>query len=197
MVRSGATVLVASNRGPVSFSASPDGSVELRRGGGGLVSGLQAVAGGGDTMWVCAAMSDDDREVAAAAPRGHLHRAGHDTGGSAVRMLDIDPTTFDRAYNTIANLVLWFVHHHLFDTATTPWFDRPFRRDWQSYVTYNERFASALAAEAASEATVVVHDYHLALVPDRLRQLRPDLRIGHFSHTPGPHRRTTGCCPTT
>jgi trehalose 6-phosphate synthase len=29
-----------------------------------------------------------------------------------------------------------------------------------------------------------VQDYHLALVPQQLRERRPDLRIGHFSHTP-------------
>ena len=29
-----------------------------------------------------------------------------------------------------------------------------------------------------------MQDYHLALVPGMLRELRPDLRIGHFSHTP-------------
>jgi trehalose 6-phosphate synthase len=31
---------------------------------------------------------------------------------------------------------------------------------------------------------VLVQDYHLALLPALLRKLRPDLRIGHFSHTP-------------
>jgi trehalose-6-phosphate synthase len=31
---------------------------------------------------------------------------------------------------------------------------------------------------------VLVQDYHLTLVPRQLRELRPDLRVGHFSHTP-------------
>jgi trehalose 6-phosphate synthase len=31
---------------------------------------------------------------------------------------------------------------------------------------------------------VLVQDYHLSLTPRQLRALRPDLRIGHFSHTP-------------
>jgi len=179
-----ATVLVASNRGPVSFATAADGSLVLRRGGGGLVSGLRPVARSGATVWVCAAMSDADRHAAAAAPDGHLHRAGHDTGGATVQMLTIEPATFHLAYNTIANSVLWFIHHHLFDTPNQPWFDRPFRREWQAYVTYNEVFANALAAAAAPRAAVVIQDYHLALVPGQLRRLRPDLRIGHFSHTP-------------
>ena len=39
-------VLVASNRGPVSFRLSDDGRLTSRRGGGGMVSGLSSVAGG-------------------------------------------------------------------------------------------------------------------------------------------------------
>ena len=51
-------------------------------------------------------------------------------------------------------------------------------------MSYNEAFAFALAEEAAPAARVVVQDYHLSLVPRMLRQLRPDIRIGHFTHTP-------------
>src|SRR5437870_5079041 len=40
------------------------------------------------------------------------------------------------------------------------------------------------AEEAAPGAAVLVQDYHLSLTPRQLRQRRPDLRIGHFSHTP-------------
>lgn len=69
-------VLVASNRGPVSFSLSEDGALTMRRGGGGLVSGLAAVAaksgphgeGGPEIVWVCAALSDADRLAARQAP---------------------------------------------------------------------------------------------------------------------------------
>jgi trehalose 6-phosphate synthase len=88
------------------------------------------------------------------------------------------------AYNGVANSVLWFVHHMLYQTPVEPVFDAEFRRQWASYVTYNEAFARALAEEAAEGAAVLVQDYHLTLVPGLLRELRPDLRIGHFSHTP-------------
>ena len=180
----GATVLVASNRGPVAFTVTDDGRLDLDRGGGGLVSGLSAVAHDQHALWVCTALSTADRRAAREAPGGRLDRDGHDTDGTAVRMLDIDPATFHRAYNVVANSTLWFVHHHLFDTANTPQFDRKFRREWDSYVAYGEAFAGALADEAAPGATVVVQDYHLTLTPRMLREKRPDLRIGHFSHTP-------------
>ncbi|MFD1828694.1 MULTISPECIES: alpha,alpha-trehalose-phosphate synthase (UDP-forming) [Streptomyces] len=172
-------VLVASNRGPVSYSVGEDGSLTAKRGGGGLVSGLSAVKG--DAMWVCAALGDGDRE-AVRRTRGALDPS--DTGGQTVRMLDIPAEVFSDAYNGIANSVLWFVHHMLYQTPLEPAFDTAFERQWRSYEAYNAAFADALAEEAAEGAAVLVQDYHLTLVPGMLRERRPDLRIGHFSHTP-------------
>ncbi|MFF7736096.1 trehalose-6-phosphate synthase [Streptomyces sp. NPDC007984] len=168
-----AQVLVASNRGPVSYTVGEDGSLEAKRGGGGLVSGLSAIGSDADALWVCSALSDGDRE---AVRRG--------IGEDGVRMLDIPADVHADAYNGIANSVLWFVHHMLYQTPLEPVFDAEFRRQWASYEAYNRAFAEALAEEAGQGAAVVVQDYHLTLVPGMLRELRPDLRIGHFSHTP-------------
>jgi trehalose 6-phosphate synthase len=192
--RDGGRLLVASNRGPLSFTLAPDGSLSARRGGGGLVSGLMpglaSLSDRVEVMWICAALSDADREAARQDPDGS--RFGIETGGAArgrtsVRALDIPAGTFQGAYNAVANATLWFVHHLLFDTPVQPRFGPAFRRDWQSYVAYNEAFASALARGAVPEpaaARVLVQDYHLALVPRMLRELVPGIRIAHFSHTP-------------
>ncbi|MFD3516110.1 trehalose-6-phosphate synthase [Streptomyces sp. NPDC058657] len=168
-----AQILVASNRGPVSYTLDGEtGSLDARRGGGGLVSGLSAIGSEG-SLWVCSALGDGDREA--------VRRGVSEPG---VRMLDIDAETHAAAYNGIANSVLWFVHHLLYQTPLEPVFDAEFRRQWAAYETYNQAFAQALADEAAPGAAVLVQDYHLCLVPGMLRELRPDLRIGHFSHTP-------------
>ncbi|WP_086723972.1 alpha,alpha-trehalose-phosphate synthase (UDP-forming) [Streptomyces carpinensis] len=179
----GAEVLVASNRGPVSYEVCEDGSLHARRGGGGLVSGLSAIGPEAGAVWVCAALSDADRE-AVRRFEGGRRLPSEATGGQQVRMLDIDPAVFSDAYNGIANSVLWFVHHMLYQTPLEPAFDKEFRRQWASYEAYNRAFAEALAEEAAEGAAVVVQDYHLTLVPGMLRDFRPDVRIGHFSHTP-------------
>ncbi|MER5533347.1 alpha,alpha-trehalose-phosphate synthase (UDP-forming) [Streptomyces mirabilis] len=166
-------ILVASNRGPVTYEVQEDGSLRAKRGGGGLVSGLSAIGPDAGALWVCSALGDGDREAV---------RRGIAEDG--VRMLDIDADVHADAYNGIANSVLWFVHHMLYQTPLEPVFDAEFRRQWASYEAYNRAFAEALAAEAARGAAVIVQDYHLTLVPGMLRELRPDLRIGHFSHTP-------------
>ncbi|MCQ9186045.1 trehalose-6-phosphate synthase [Streptomyces sp. IBSBF 2953] len=171
--RGTAQVLVASNRGPVSYEVREDGSLHAKRGGGGLVSGLSAIGPDAGALWVCSALTDGDREAVA---RG--------VGEEGVRMLPVPADVHADAYNGIANSVLWFVHHLLYQTPLEPVFDAEFRRRWAAYETYNRAFAQALAQEAAQGAAVLVQDYHLCLVPGMLRELRPDLRIGHFSHTP-------------
>ncbi|MFI9028725.1 trehalose-6-phosphate synthase [Streptomyces sp. NPDC053560] len=181
---SGAQVLVASNRGPVSYALGADGTLTSRRGGGGLVSGLSAIGSDAGAVWVCAALGDGDREAARRAASGAGLLDPADTGGQQVRMLDIPPEVFADAYNGIANSVLWFVHHLLYQTPLEPSFDADFRGQWAAYEAYNTAFADALAEAAAPGAAVLVQDYHLTLVPGLLRERRPDLRIGHFSHTP-------------
>ncbi len=220
-------VLVASNRGPISYQFGADGSLTGRRGGGGMIagmiSGLASVAPEAEVTWICAALSDADRAAARERTAGPGHRdpdisgALEDPGdpgglggpeglgdGLPVRMLDIPPDIFDRAYNNVANSTLWFLHHLLFDTPVQPQFGRSFQRDWAAYLAYNEAFADALAADAlaavalaaetgtgqaaSGDVRVLIQDYHLSLTPrllrDRLGDAARGTGIAHFHHTP-------------
>ena len=205
---------MASNRGPVSYQFDADGSLAGQRGGGGMIAGvtegLVALGPEADVTWICTALSDADR-VAAALQRAAARAGVHEEGGIRVQMLDIPPGIFERAYNNVANSALWFVHHLLFDTPNQPQFGREFRRDWESYLAYNQAFADALTQEAReglsaaarSEALspeagreqppygaprILVQDYHLCLAPrmvrERLGDAARDVGIAHFSHTP-------------
>src|SRR6201995_5054069 len=162
-------VLVASNRGRVSYQFGADGSLIPSRGGGGMIAGvtdgLAALGPGAGATWICAALSDADRAVA---------RAGDisDGNGIPVRMLDIPPDVFGRAYNRVANSTLWFLLHQLFDTPSQPRFGREFRRDWEAYLAYNEAFADALAQEAVTGGAsprMLIQDYPLCLAPRLFR----------------------------
>ena len=183
-VQSGAEVLVASNRGPVAFRLGDDGRLQLARGGGGLVSGVSAVAthavsGLGLRGAVRRRPDGRDRRAERTARPG---RPRHGRRGRA-HAADRGPT-FRRAYNAVANSTLWYVNHTLFDTPRTPSFDSRGRATGRPTSTTTRAFAEALAEEANDGAKVLVQDYHLLLAPALLRQRRPDLRIGHFTHTP-------------
>lgn len=180
-----APLVVASNRGPVTFERNALGELEARRGAGGLVTALIGAMQRVDGLWVAAASSDTDRELATGPDEG---RVDMETFGAdyRVRLLDIDPERYDAYYNRISNGILWFVHHYLWDTVRQPLFDDEVDRAWNEYVAVNRRFAEVMAEEAdrsPSPPAFLVQDYHLTLVPRFLRELRPDAFIAHFSHT--------------
>jgi trehalose 6-phosphate synthase len=83
-------------------------------------------------------------------------------------------------YEGFSNATLWPLYH---DVVAKPEFHREW---WDAYVAVNRRFAAQTADRAAKGATVWVHDYQLQLVPQMLRELRPDLHIGFFLHIPFP-----------
>jgi trehalose 6-phosphate synthase len=173
---SGRPIVLASNRGPVSFSLDPEGRPVGRRGAGGLVSGLAPLMVGTDSLWVAAAMSEGDRVAAEAGPTT--------TDGLHTRLLAIDPDDYRMAYDVVGNATLWFIHHGLYELARRPRFDRHFALAWDAYRRVNLAFAEAIAAAAPTDAVVLVQDYHLSLVGPSLARLRPDVTAVHFSHTP-------------
>ena len=61
---------------------------------------------------------------------------------------------------------------------------------WQAYRRVNELFADAVADAAESGTLIWVHDYHLMLLPEllrnRLQERNKHCAIGFFLHTPFP-----------
>ncbi|MGH2785688.1 MAG: alpha,alpha-trehalose-phosphate synthase (UDP-forming) [Actinomycetota bacterium] len=173
-------VIVASNRGPVTFERTSDGSPSQRRGVGGLVTAVSGALRGRAGTWIASAVSDEDRVVAVSGP------VDVDLEGATLhlRMVDIPPAVYGASVDGFCNRILWFVHHYLWDPPRTPTFGDEENEAWEAYQDYNRRFAE-VAAEAAPEGGVaLIQDYHLALAPALLRKLRPDLAIGLFWHIP-------------
>lgn len=170
-------MIIATQRGPVSFQAEPGGGFSSRRGAGGVVSALAPLlTGNPDARWVAAATSAGDRAAV---------RAGAaKVDGLDLRLLELDENERRLHLDVFCNATLWFLYHGLFDLVRRPRFDVRFRDAWQAYQAVNEQFADAIATDASRNDAVVVNDYHLALVPAMLRARRPDLRVLHFTHTP-------------
>lgn len=180
-----APLVVASNRGPVTFERAEGGALEARRGAGGLVTALLGSMQRTGGLWMAAAISETDRELANGPDGGRVDMAPFG-GDYRVRLLDIPAERYDAYYNRISNGILWFAHHYLWDTVRQPVFDDETDQAWTEYVAVNRRFAEALAEEAeraSAPPAFLVQDYHLTLVPRFLRELRPDAFIAHFSHT--------------
>lgn len=180
-------LVVVSHRGPVQFGLE-SGQRVANRGAGGLVT---AFAGLGerleDTVWVCAAMSDEDRVVAA---ENREAFSVAEAGGWRLRMLDIDPERHRQFYAMIANPLLWFIQHGLWDLSDAPDIGPSEHEAWsQGYVAVNASFADAVmeVVGAGPRPSVLVQDYHLYLVPGLVRRRCPEAFVNLFCHIPWPH----------
>jgi len=101
------------------------------------------------------------------------------------RGIDLIPVPLDAAdleeyYLGFSNATVWPLFH---DAIRTAEFHRTW---WRAYQRVNQRFAEAAAAEARPGDLVWVQDYQLQLVPQMIRDLRPDVRIAFYLHIPFP-----------
>ena len=179
-------LIVVSNRGPVVHGRDDAGRLVARRGGGGLVTALDSLAAEHDVIWIASALSDEDRVVAAEAGGAFEERS---RSGSAfrLRLLDHDREAYARYYNVVANPVLWFIQHGLWDASQPPVAGERLEEAWTTgYAIVNRSFADAVLSEleADPDATVFFHDYHLYLAPRMVRDQAPDATLAHFVHIP-------------
>lgn len=176
------SLAVAANRAPVAFVRRPDGTLERRRGVGGLVTALGGAVRGRDSVWVAAALTDGDREMVER-EGGRVSLPVGD-GNLRVRLIAPEEADYNLYYNELANRVLWFLHHYLWSAPDAPSFGRAETEAWDAFGRVNALFAATLAEESAEGAIALPQDYHLPLVPPLLRAKRPDLRIAQFWHIP-------------
>ena len=178
-------LIIATNRGPVTFSAAADGSLRPRRGSGGLVTALGQVGRHVPLTWIAAAMGDGDRRAAT-----DLKRLD-EVGGEQVRLrfATVERQVYEQAYNVIANPFLWFLQHQMWNLPERPVIDAGLMRAWErGYLAMNEAFAKAVLLQARGDRSprVMLHDYHLYCAAEPIRRARPKAVLSHFTHIPWP-----------
>jgi trehalose 6-phosphate synthase len=181
-----APLILVSNRGPVTFARGPGGDLERQRGGGGLVTALMGLTEHTPALWISAAISEADEEVSRSAGGGsfELPGMGTDTWG---RFVSIDAATYHAYYNVVANPMLWFIQHYLWDLSNAPDVRREEKDAWENgYLAANAAFAAAVNEELAQDPdrVVMLHDYHLYTAPEGIRAAHPDAFLHFFVHIP-------------
>jgi trehalose 6-phosphate synthase len=161
-------LVVVANRLPVDLDMSADGEPVWRSSPGGLVTALEPFLRARRGAWVgWPGVADADPEP-------------FRDGDMELYPVGLSSDEFREYYEGFSNATLWPLYH---DVVVPPVFKRTW---WQCYVEVNQRFADVTARIAGDGATVWVQDYQLQLVPQMLRDKRPDLRIGFFLHIPFP-----------
>jgi trehalose 6-phosphate synthase len=200
-ITAGRTIIVASNRGPVEFYRAADGRLSTRRGAGGVVTALAALARDVPLRWVATAMTAYDREAFShSQSSARTVRLGRQP--LQVRYIPLPANMYRRYYDEISNEILWFLQHYMWSPIHWPNFDEEQIRSWdEGYRPVNEAIANAIVEEARSVGSsqdsaadgyntiVLLQDYHLYLTSALVRARLPHATIEQFIHIPWPANR--------
>jgi trehalose-6-phosphate synthase len=167
-------LIVVSNRLPLTVRKTEDGWA-TEHSSGGLASAMNPLLrkSGGDWIGWAGAGNEENQES---------RRAVVDEWAEKDRCfaVELPQDVATRFYEGYANQTLWPVFHNFpsqlrFEPNT-----------WEAYVEANHIFAAAVAARYKRNDLIWVHDYHLILLPQMLRNRLPDAAIGFFLHIPFP-----------
>lgn len=170
-------VLVVSNRLPVTITRKSDGTYDYSMSSGGLVTALQGLKKSTEFQWLGwpgLEIREDEQEKV----NKDLMEKFNCT---AIYLSD---TIADLHYNGFSNSILWpLFHYHPgemnFDEVA-----------WAAYIEANRTFAAKIASQVDDNDLVWIHDYHLMLLPQMLREelgnTKKNVRFGFFLHTPFP-----------
>jgi len=171
------SLIVVSNRLPVTIGET------IKKSSGGLVYAMEGLGDNYDLKWVGWAggvVSDPAKQEKIAT--------------ELAERFNYIPIFLSRQdaedyYTGFSNSSLWPLLHYISPYA------RYEERWWQTYQKINQLFADTVLDLVREGDTIWVHDYHLLLLPSYLRQMRPDLKIGFFLHTPFPSYELFRCHP--
>lgn len=103
--------------------------------------------------------------------------------------ISVDEKTYDLYYNKFCNETLWPLFHYSLDSTTCT------EESWQAYIEVNKAFANDILKIIQDDDVVWVHDFHLFLLPELIKQHKPKVKVGFFLHIPFPAYEVFSCLP--
>ncbi|RMZ75689.1 hypothetical protein DV738_g5329, partial [Chaetothyriales sp. CBS 135597] len=170
-------LLLVSNRLPITIKRSNDGKYDFSMSSGGLVTGLSGLKSTTKFSWYgWPGLEVPDSEIEEVTTR-----LEEEFNAKPVFMSD---ELADMHYNGFSNAIMWPLFHYHPGEIT---FDES---AFQAYTEANLLFAKRVAQDVRDGDLIWVHDYHLMLLPEMLREeigsSKSNVKIGFFLHTPFP-----------
>ncbi|MBN2455515.1 MAG: bifunctional alpha,alpha-trehalose-phosphate synthase (UDP-forming)/trehalose-phosphatase [Sedimentisphaerales bacterium] len=167
-------VLIVSNRLPVSVTKRAD-RLRFQSSAGGLATGLMSLDESHKSRWIgwpgisADKLSEQQKQqIKVELKEQNFH---------SVFLTAADVRNF---YYGFCNKTVWPLFHYFPQYAVYE------QRYWQAYKNANEAFCRSVLEVARSDDRIWIHDYHLMLLPQMIREQLPDVQIGFFLHIPFP-----------
>jgi trehalose 6-phosphate synthase/phosphatase len=169
-----ARIVVVSNRLPLTLRKT-DQDWETVRSSGGLASAMNPLLGKTGGEWI--GWAGDSGAENGEKRRAILSQWAESDHCFAVELPKDVAAGFYEGY---ANQTLWPLFHNFPSELK---FDA---KHWEAYVEANRLFCEAVVTRYRPGDLVWIHDYHLMLLPQMLRNRLPDAALGFFLHIPFP-----------
>jgi trehalose 6-phosphate synthase len=183
---SGEDVIVVSNREPYIHQRRGE-RIEVQRPASGLVTALEPIMRACSGTWIAHGSGSADREVVDAHDRV---KVPPEKPAYQLRRIWLSEEEEAGYYYGFSNEGLWPLCHiaHVRPTFRSS--------DWDQYVAVNRKFAKTVVSESKTKNPIVlVQDYHLALLPNMIREELPEATIITFWHIPWPNPESFAICP--
>ena len=159
-------LIIAANRAPVRLSGG-----KWIPSVGGLATALLPVLEKQSGLWVSMAENE-------AVPT--VQHFPEDDPAFAIHRIQLSEQEKAGYYSGMANQAIWPIAHYMIQHLELK------RSYFETYKTINEKFAYSILDGWQEGDYIWVQDYHLMLVPQLIRSIRPDAKIAHFWHIPWP-----------
>lgn len=166
--------IIVSNRLPLQLSIE-DNTVSSEPSVGGLATGLKSVHRDSNGLWI--GWTGLTVEETPDHLRPDIDNAVASQQCAAVELQQED---MDGFYYGFSNRTIWPLFHYFMEYAE---FDD---ENWEIYKKVNRKFAQVVIDNIEQGDTVWIHDYQLMLLPQLIKEQRPDVSIGFFLHIPFP-----------
>jgi len=159
---------------PVQISIS-DEKVDVTPSVGGLATGMKSVSNSFNSKWI--GWSGVDREKLSVTQTEQVNKALKQEECVDVNLTEEEVELY---YEGFSNKTIWPLFHYFNQFVEYE------EEQWEAYKTVNRKFADVIAENIEGVDKIWVHDYHLLLLPQMIKERFPNVTIGFFLHIPFP-----------
>lgn len=176
---------MVTNREPYIHTTTKKG-ITIKKSSGGVVSALDPLMQETKGLWIAWGSGNADFHVCNSENKVLVPENPKYT----LKRIKLTKQEITQYYKGFSNRVLWPLFHLFVEKMCLK------ERYWQSYQDVNNKFAEAVIEEINKDHDWIwIHDYHLALVPQFIKQQKPQAKIGFFWHIPWPPWEVFGSLP--
>ncbi|WP_178987967.1 bifunctional alpha,alpha-trehalose-phosphate synthase (UDP-forming)/trehalose-phosphatase [Winogradskyella schleiferi] len=166
--------IIVSNRLPLQVSIH-DNTLEVTPSVGGLATGMKSVHAEGNGIWV-GWSGIPENELSPELSEEVQHKIQKEKCVS----VPLTSEDIEEYYEGFSNRALWPLFHYFMEYTDFE------QNEWEAYKRVNEKFAEVVVENLNDGDTVWVHDYQLLLLPQLIKDKKPNITIGFFLHIPFP-----------